>query len=61
MYDIFKCIFINENHYSLIDISMFFSKGSDQQYASIGSDNDLAPNWWQATIWINDQSPTCYF
>ena len=28
MYDIFKCIFINENHYSLIDISMiFFPKG----------------------------------
>ena len=31
-----------------------FSKGSNYQYSSIGSDNGLAPVRWQAIIWIND-------
>ena len=30
------------------------SKGSNQQYASIGSDNSLATTWRQAIIWTND-------
>ena len=30
------------------------SLGSNWQYGSIGSDNGLAPNRWQAIIWSND-------
>ena len=42
---IFKCIFLNENVWILIDIL---------QYSSIGSDNGLAPTRQQAIIWTND-------
>ena len=33
---------------------VFFSQESDQQYSSIGSDEDLAPGTRQAIIWTND-------
>ena len=50
--DIFKGIFLNENVYISIQISLkFVPKG---QYASIGSDNGLAPSRRQAIIWTND-------
>ena len=50
-----KCIFLNENVYISIKISMiFFSYGSNWQHSIIGSDNGLAPNRRQAIIWTND-------
>ena len=36
--------------YNFIEVC---SKGSGQQYCSIGSDNGLAPTRRQAIIWIN--------
>ena len=49
--DIFKCIFSNENEWILITISLVCSKGSNEQYSIIGSENGLAPIRWQAIIW----------
>ena len=46
--DNFKCIFLNEN-----DRIPFRISRSNWQYSSIGLDNGLAPNKWQAIIWTN--------
>ena len=52
--DIFKCIFAYEN-YILIQMSLkCVPRGSNEHYASIGSDNGLVPNRRQAIIWTND-------
>ena len=40
--------FLNENYCILIQIAVKY-----QQYASIDSDNGLAPVWCQAFIWTN--------
>ena len=44
-------------------LSLNFVLKLNQQYARIGSDNDLAPIMWQAIIWTNDATsciwPTC--
>ena len=46
--DIFKCIFVNENHCIVIKISLkFVPKGP------IGLDNDLVRNGRQAIVWTN--------
>ena len=48
-------IFLNENVWILIKISLkFVPKIRINQYSSIGSDNGLAPTRWQAIIWTND-------
>ena len=53
--DIFKYIFLNENVWISIKISLnVCSQGSNQQYSSIGSDNGLAPSRRQAIIWTED-------
>ena len=36
------------------NVTYFFSYGSNWQYVIIGSNTDLAPNWWQAPAWSND-------
>ena len=52
--DIFKCIFLNENVWILIKISVkFVPEDPVNKYYSIGSDNGLAPNRQQAIIWTN--------
>ena len=57
--NIFKCIFLNENSWILIKISLkFVPKGFILQYSIIGSDNGLAPSRWQAIIWTNNGSIT---
>ena len=49
---IFKCVFLNENEWISLKISLkFVPKG--QQYSIIGSDNGLAPARRQAIIWTN--------
>ena len=49
----FRCIFVNENFYILIQISLkFVPKGPIHKHC-IGSDNGLAPNRRQAIIWTN--------
>ena len=40
--DILKRIFLNENVWISIKISVKFSQGANQIYTIIGSDNDLA-------------------
>ena len=56
--NIFKCIYLNENLCVLTRISLkFVPKGWYQ--TSIGSDNGLAPNRWQAIIWTNDGLVYC--
>ena len=55
--DIFKRIFLNENVWILIKISLkFVPKGPSNNFPRIGSDNDngLAPTRRQAIIWTND-------
>ena len=53
--DIFKCIFLNENVWIPIKISLkFVPKGPINKYSSISSDNGLAPARRQAIIWTND-------
>ena len=53
--DIFKCIFLNENIWISIRISVkFVPKGPINNISIIGSDNGLAPTRRQAIIWIND-------
>ena len=53
--DIFKYIFLGKNVLILIKISLkFVPQGSNWQNCSIGSDNGLAPNRWQAIIWTDD-------
>ena len=53
--DIFKCIFSERKRLnSYLNFTEVCSQGSNQQYASIGSDNGLAPSRRQAIIWTND-------
>ena len=53
--DILKCIFLNENVWIPIEISLrFVPKGPNWQYSSFGLDNGLAPSRRQAIIWTND-------
>ena len=52
--DIFKRIFLNENVWISINIHWSYLPGSNWQYTSVGSDNDLAPTRRQAIIWTND-------
>ena len=52
--NIFKCIFLNEKVWSLIDILLKFVPRVKLQYSSTGSDNVLAPTRRQAIIWTND-------
>ena len=53
--DIFNRIFLDENYCIFIQISLeYISLGSNQQYASIGSDNALASTMRQTIIWTND-------
>ena len=40
--------------FRLKDFTEVYSQGSNKQYSSIGSDGGMAPNRWQAIIWIND-------
>ena len=51
--DIFKRFFLNENYFISIQISLKYvlQPMSNYQYASIGSDNGLAPNMRQVNIW----------
>ena len=65
---IFKCIFLNENVWIWLKISLQFvrlkfngilrkfdfTEGWNQQYSSIGSNNGLAPARQQAIIRTND-------
>ena len=52
---IFKQIFLDKNAWISIKISLkFVSRGSNEQYSSIGSDNGLVPTRQQAIIWTND-------
>ena len=49
----FKCIFLNENVWIPVEISLkFVPKGL--KYSSIDLDNGLAPSRRQAIIWTND-------
>ena len=51
--DIFRCSFLNEKFCILIQISLkFVPKGRLFKF-SIGLDNGVAPNRWQAIIWTN--------
>ena len=53
--DIFRCIFVNENCFILIWISLkICSQWSDEHYSSIGSNSGLVPNSRQAITWTND-------
>ena len=49
---IFMCLFLNENVWIPIKISLKFVP--NQQYSSIGSDNGLALSRRQAIIWTKD-------
>ena len=51
---IFQCIFLNENIWISIKISLKFVPKGTTEYSSIGLDNGLAPDRWQAIIWTND-------
>ena len=52
---IFKCIFLNENIWSSIDISLkFVPKGQIDNFASLVH-NGLAPTRRQSVIWTNDE------
>ena len=52
--DIFKVILFYENWYILIQRALrYFCHGSNYQYASIGSGNDLAPKKRQVINWTN--------
>ena len=53
--DIYKLIFLKEMSGILFQISLTFER-SNWQYVSIGSDNGLAPNRWQAISWVNVNS-----
>ena len=49
--DIFKCIFLNENVWISLKISLkFVPRVQIKKYTSIGSDNGLVPTRWQAII-----------
>ena len=53
--DILKCIFLKENVWIPIKISLkFVTKGPIDNIFSIGLDNGLAPTRRQAIIWTND-------
>ena len=51
---ILKCIFLNENVWILIEISLKFVPKGSIDNISTGSDNGLAPTRRQAIIWTND-------
>ena len=36
------------------NLTEIYSQRSNQQYSSIGSDNNLVLSRWQATVWTND-------
>ena len=50
--DIFKCIFLNENEWISIKLSLKFVP--NWQYSITGSDNGLGSSRRQAIIWTND-------
>ena len=51
----FKCIFLNENAWISIKISLkFVTKGPNENYSRIGSDDGLVPSRRQAIIWANE-------
>ena len=53
--DIFKWIFLNENVWISINISLkFVPRGPINNNSNIGSGNGLAPTRRQAIIWTND-------
>ena len=54
--DVFKCIFLNENEWTLIEIWLkFVPKGTIGNMSTFfGSGNGLAPSRRQAIIWTND-------
>ena len=53
--NIFKHIFLSENAWIWIKISLkFVPRGQIKQYSSIGSDNGLVSTKRQAIIWTND-------
>ena len=53
--DIFTCIFLNENVWISIEISLkFVPRGPINNVPAFGSDNGLAPARRQAIIWTND-------
>ena len=53
--DIFKYIFLNENVWISINISLrSVPNGQVKPYSSVGSDNGLAPTRPQTIIWTND-------
>ena len=53
--DIFKCVFLNEDIWISINISLkFVPMGPINNISSIGSDNGLPPSRRQAIIWTND-------
>ena len=54
-HDMFKCIFLYENAWIPIWISLkFVPKGPINNIFSTGSDNGLAPTRRKAIIWTND-------
>ena len=53
-YNIFKWIFLNENIYISIDISLNFVPKDPINNINIGSDNGLALTRQQAIIWTSD-------
>ena len=53
--DIFRCIFLNENIWIAINISLsIVPKGPIDNIPAFGSNNGLAPVRQQAIIWTND-------
>ena len=53
--DIFKCIFLNENIWISINISLkFVPKGTSNNSPALVSVNGLAPVRRQVIIWTND-------
>ena len=52
--DIFKCIFLTENVWISMNISLKFVPKVQINNSSIGSDNGLAPTRWQAIVRTND-------
>ena len=51
--DTFKCIFLNENIWILLNISLKFVPKANWQHSSIGSNNGLASSRRQAIVWTN--------
>ena len=53
-HDIYKWIFLNENIWISIKISLKFVLRGPINNVNIGSDNGLVLTWQQAIIWTND-------